>query len=222
MRMAPNGVDQPEHRYLRAVLFWAARWLLGGSSYHRGPLRVVIDTGVPVPGERLIVRPQLVDELYDADNGPCNGEAMAALAPRLLAHFLSPDSRRIMAYIAERGPVASKVVVLGAGVEREKCYAIPWAICASGDSSATPAMGTKSQSVQCGKRWPHVVKASAQAGSMTDPARTDSRGRRKSGIFWNPDARVALRAKRPGAYPRLARTLGEAAGPSGLSSARTA
>jgi hypothetical protein len=118
-------MDAPLDRpLLRAYLFWCARWLLGGSEYHRGAIRVVIDDGEPVPGETQILRPRESDELFDETNGPDRGAGLAALAPQLKSCFLSPDSRAILTFISTRQPVAAKVIAAGVGIERSKCYVL--------------------------------------------------------------------------------------------------
>jgi hypothetical protein len=109
----------PSKRELRSALFWSARWLLGGAEFHRGPLLVAIEE----EGQTLILRPREGEELFDADNGP-DGGGLTELAPQLLASLVSADGLAILRLVATRGPVASKVIVASAGIERCKCYVL--------------------------------------------------------------------------------------------------
>jgi hypothetical protein len=115
----------PGRSELRAVLFWCARWLLGGPDYHHGPVEVVVrDGGRADVGAALLLRPRPGEEVYDANDGPPEHERLAHLAARLLAAFTSPDELRVLQVIAKRGPIAPKAVILASGVERTKCYVL--------------------------------------------------------------------------------------------------
>lgn len=114
--------DVPSRQHLRALVFWASRWLVGGSEYYRGPLRVTAAVDDEHGSDRLTMRPKAGDEVYDARSGP--GEQLADLAPRLLATFLSKDAREVMGIVAARGPIASKAIANAVTVERSKCYSL--------------------------------------------------------------------------------------------------
>lgn len=122
---AGTPTEAPYQRELRARLFWCARWILGGDSYHAGRLEVVVRDGTPGRATSAVVlRPRAGEEVYDARDGPGRAGALAELAPRLLAAMLSSDERRVVRLVAERGPIAPKAVVASAGVERSKCYVL--------------------------------------------------------------------------------------------------
>jgi hypothetical protein len=117
--------EPPCARKLRGLLFWCARWLLGGAEFHRGRVEVsVSDGGGRRAAAVLTVRPRPGEEVYDGERGPDSGEGLAALAPRLLAALVSADGMKVLRLVAEGGPLPAKAVVAKAGVERSKCYVL--------------------------------------------------------------------------------------------------
>lgn len=119
------NTESPLRRELRARLFWSARWLLGGSYYHRGNVEVVVRDGDSRrAGVLLTLRPMPGDEVYDGDIGPEQGERMATLAVQLLAALLSADGLAIVRHIQKRQPVTAKAIVIGTGIDRTKLYTL--------------------------------------------------------------------------------------------------
>lgn len=99
--------------------------MIGGGIFYRGPIRITISEGEGgEAGEQLTVRPKPDDELYTAESGPGGTDHAAGLASRLLAALVSEDGLRVWRYVAERGPVAAKVVPGACGVERSRCYVL--------------------------------------------------------------------------------------------------
>ncbi len=121
---SPGVTEFPSRRDLRARMFWIARWLFGGGEYHYGSIQVVIGESAPRGGDKLVIRPKPGEEVYAADDGLDGTDQMAAIAPKLLATYLTPDAQAVMQFIAAKGAAPAKVIPTGSRVDRTKCYAI--------------------------------------------------------------------------------------------------
>jgi hypothetical protein len=121
----PREPECPCRRELRARLFWAARWLLGGNRFHAGPVEVSISDGrSDQSGQIIVFRPRHGDEIYDAGHGPDGLSVLAELAPRLMAALLSPDEFKILRTISDRGPLGAKQLIAATAIERSRCYVL--------------------------------------------------------------------------------------------------
>lgn len=115
--------DPPTRRELRACLFWCARWLLCGDTFHRGAISVTIAEDAPSCGEHVTFRPRPGEEIYDARCDP-RGDRSARLVPRLLSVLVSEEAYEMWRVIAGRGPISAKAVVASSPAERSKAYVL--------------------------------------------------------------------------------------------------
>jgi hypothetical protein len=121
-----HSSDPPSRSELRATIFWCARWLLGGTTFLRGPIHVMIgESPEPYGGcEELMLRPKPGEEFYSAHRPPGTKDDDAVSMSKLLAAFVSEDGLRIWRCVAEKGPIAAKNVPMIVGVERSRCYVL--------------------------------------------------------------------------------------------------
>lgn len=112
----------PTRRYLKSVILWCSRWLMGDGEFYEGKVRVEISASEE--GEILVVTPKKgMDGLKEPEPLSSAGDSAVSHSD-LLRVLLSDDEKKMLRVLAESGPCKAKEVHDKSRVDHSRFYAV--------------------------------------------------------------------------------------------------